>query len=120
MIEEWHQKQVIDKFVTAVDSNMDVVTELVKADARKRMLNIKYPDWGSAYREYLALYKLKIVKRRGDGFIEGQIGLPPGEAGSDYGFWIETGSKTAGPHPWLRPALIHSSKTIVKILTGVK
>ena len=117
-IAEWRQRQVVEEVKDFVATNMEAAAGVVEMDARRRLLAIVEPDFGRAYRRLLALGKLiSQVVVEGD-VVEGQIGIPTGDKGSDYGWWIEVGSKKWAAHPWLRPALMQNFKEILRLLTG--
>jgi len=117
-ITEWRAKELIDTIAAHVEENMEAATKVVEVDARHRMLSIREPEFGTGYRRVLALYRLKsIVKREGMDVV-GKVGIPPGEKGGSYGYYIEVGSRTAPAHPWLRPALLTNLQTIIKLLRG--
>jgi hypothetical protein len=117
-IQEWRQAAVIEAVATEVKSNMEIATKVVEVDARRRLLAIREPEFGQGYRRVLALYRLTSVVRQTGNEVLGAVGIPPGEKGGDYGFWIETGSRTAPAHPWLRPALLTNLRSILQILSG--
>jgi len=117
-IVEWRQREVIEEIAGVVQENMEIAAEVVKIDARHRLLRIREPEFGRKYRMVLALYRMiTVVTRKGD-VIEGRVGLPPGDKGTRYGFYIETGSRTAPAQPWLRPALYGNLRRIQQLLIG--
>lgn len=118
MIDEWRQKEVIEQISGEVAENVEAAAKIVETDARKNLLKISEPEWGEAYRKVLALYRLTTVMERNKRYIEAGVGMPSGKKGSDYGFWIEIGSRTASAHPWLRPALKHNLRNITKLFAG--
>ena len=97
---------------------MEAAAKVVETDARHRMLSIKEPEFGRGYRRVLALYRLKSIVKRDKKDIVALIGIPRGEKGGSYGYYIEIGSRTAPAHPWLRPALLTNIKTIIQLLKG--
>lgn len=118
-IAEWNQRKVVAAVKAEVAANMEIAAAaVVEVDARRRLLAIVEPEFGRAYRRVLALYRLISRVVVGENAIEGQIGIPPGKEGSDYGFWIEVGSHTYAAQPWLRPALMDNLKDIIKLLAG--
>lgn len=116
-ITEWRQADVIEEIAADVEANMEIAAKAVEADARRNLLKIGAPEWGLGYRKVLALYRLTSFVERSARAVEAGIGLPGGKAGHD-GFYIETGSRTAPAHPWLRPALLHNLRHIVRLLAG--
>lgn len=117
-IRQWRQQQVIEEIAQEVEGNMATAGKVVEVDARHRLLRIRQPDFGIAYRRVLALYRLTSYVERVGMVIRAMIGIPRGEKGGDYGFWIETGSRTAPAQPWLRPALTGNLKDILRLLVG--
>lgn len=117
-VTEWKAAELKEALAVAVTARMEDAAKLVEVDARSRLLRIRDPEFGLGYRKVLALYRLKSVVRRVGNVIEGMIGIPPGAKGGDYGYYIETGSRTAPAHPWLRPALLTNLKTIMQLLGG--
>jgi len=117
-IAEWNQRKVVEAVKAEVAANMEIAATVVEVDARRRLLAIVEPEFGRGYRRVLALYRLISKVVVGENAIEGQIGIPPGKEGGDYGFWIETGSHTYAAQPWLRPALMDNLKDILRLLVG--
>lgn len=117
-VQEWRQREIVDLVAAEVESNMEIATKVVEVDARRRLLAIRDPEFGRGYRRVLALYRLTSVVKRVGNEILGAVGIPPGEKGGDYGFWIETGSSTAPAQPWLRPALLTNLRKVLQILSG--
>jgi len=115
---EWNPRAVFDAVAAQVTKNMETAAKAVELDARHRLLRVREPEFGIKYRLVLALYRLTSgVQQEGAG-IEARIGIPRGRKGGDYGFWIETGSRTAPAHPWLRPALLANLRVILQLLEG--
>jgi hypothetical protein len=115
-INQWRQREVIDEVADQVISDMEMAGKVVEVDARRRLLRIQDPEFGRKYRRVLALFRLTSFVRRTGSTIEALIGIPKGEQGGDYGFWIEIGSKTAAAQPWLRPALLTNLRRIREFL----
>ncbi|MBN1248468.1 MAG: hypothetical protein JXC32_12470 [Anaerolineae bacterium] len=113
---EWRQREVVEAVKAYVTDGMETAAKVIEEDARKNLLRVREPEFGVGYRRVLALYRLTSLVKAAGMVIEAQIGIPRGEKGGDYGFWIETGSKTAGAHPWLRPALAKNLRNIVGLL----
>jgi hypothetical protein len=117
-VTEWRQREVFEAIAADVQETMEIAAKVVETDARRRLLRIREPDFGRKYRMVLALYRLTSFVRREGKAIVGKIGIPAGEKGGDYGFWIEIGSKTAPAQPWIRPALIENLRNIVRLFNG--
>jgi hypothetical protein len=115
-VDQWRQREVIAEIADQVTSDMETAGKVVEVDARRRLLAIRNPEFGRAYRRVLAMFRLTSFVRRAGSVIEALIGIPRGEKGGDYGFWIEMGSKTAAAQPWLRPALLTNLKRIREFL----
>jgi len=115
---EWRQRDVVEAVKAAVTDRLETAAKVVESDARHNLLRVREPEFGVAYRRVLALYRLTYVVKAMGQAIEAKIGIPKGEKGGDYGFWIEVGSKTAPAHPWLRPALVRNLKNVIGLLSG--
>ncbi len=109
----WNARQVIEVIGDEVAETLEVAGEVVKVDAKRRLLAIRDPEQGRAYRKVLALYRLTTGMIRTPKEVAVKIGIPKGKKGGDYGFWIEVGSRTAPAHPWLRPALLTNLRNIM-------
>ena len=118
-VAEWKAEALIAAVKAQVESGMEEATKVVEVDARHRLLAVREPEFGRAYRRVLALYRLKSKVLTGHREVLGAVGIPAGDKGDSYGFYIETGSRTAGAQPWLRPALLTNLATI-KNLLGAK
>lgn len=116
-ITEWRQREVIGEIGDELEGNMEIANRVVLEDARRNLLKVGDPEWGRGYRQMLALYRLTSFVERDKRSITGRVGMPGGKAGYD-GFYIETGSRTASAHPWLRPALLHNLRDITTLLAG--
>jgi hypothetical protein len=115
---EWRAREVTAQIAEQVAEDMATAGKMVEVDARRRLLAIREPEFGQGYRRVLALYRLISFVMRELSTITAYIGIPPGEEGSDYGFWIEVGSRTAPANPWLRPALLTNLKNVMNLLSG--
>ena len=117
-VAEWRQREVVAAVRAEVKGNMELAVKVVEVDARRRLLAIQDPEFGRGYRRILALFRLiSFVEEERDA-ITGRVGIPKGEKGGDYGFWIEIGSKTAPAQPWLRPSLMLNLDDLMKVLAG--
>jgi len=117
-VTQWKQAELIEAVKAQVTRGMEDAAKLVEVDARHRLLRIRQPDFGQGYRRVLALYRLKSSVKSEARAVEARIGIPPGEKGGDYGFFIEVGSRTAPAHPWLRPALLENLKDVLRLVGG--
>ena len=115
---QWRQRELIEAVKTRVAADMEIAVKLVEVDARQRLRDISEPRFGRAYRRILALFRLKSGVTVEEKAVIGWVGIPRGEKGGDYGFWIEVGSRAMAAQPWLRPALIQNVKKITRILGG--
>jgi len=116
-VAEWRQREVVEAVRSEVAANMELACKVVEVDARRRLLAIQDPEFGRGYRRILAMFRLiSFVETEKKNVIAGHVGIPKGEKGGDYGFWIEIGSKTAPAQPWLRPALLTNLDNIMALL----
>lgn len=112
----WNAHVVVAAVTEEMERRMEEAAKVVEVDARHRLLAIREPEFGQGYRRVLALFRLKSVVKRTAREIVGTVGIPAGDKGDSYGFYIETGSRTAGAQPWLRPALLTNLATIKQLL----
>lgn len=117
-VAEWRQREVVGEVKAQVARGLEVAGHAVQVDARRRLLQVSEPEWGRKYRQLLALGRLTVVMVEEAGFVEVGVGIPRGEKGGDYGYWIEVGNVNWPAHPWLRPALLENLKEIVRLLAG--
>lgn len=117
-IAKWRPNVVVEAIKDELVENMELACKVVEVDARRRLLAIQDPKFGRGYRRILAMFKLTSSVEVENRAVVGHVGIPKGEKGGDYGFWIEIGSRTAPAHPWLRPALLNNKREILKLLGG--
>lgn len=113
----WDASGFKAKLTGELMANAEIVGEFVESEARKRLLGIQDPDWGAAYRGYVARLMDNEVVREGNG-ITIRVGVGRGRSGSHHGLYIELGSRTAAAHPFLRPSVIENAAKIVALLGG--
>ncbi len=117
-IDKWDQAAVIEQIADEVVETMEIAAKVVQMDARKRLLKIHDPEWGRKYRKLIALYRLTSFVKRERLAVVGLIGMPRESKGNDMGFWIEVGTVSQPPHPWLRPALLANLRDIQQLFGG--
>ena len=114
---KWNKEEVIREVSNKIASNASVAGKYVEDVARSNLLAITEPSEKryANYRRYLATSKLThVVSQEGKAVVV-EIGFM---GGSPFGFYIETGSSTAGAQPYLRPALNSSIGAVIGILSG--
>lgn len=114
----WDPGPVKTMVLNNLVSNGEIVGEFVESDARKRLLMIGDPSWGRAYRREVVARLLDNEVKKGKNEVVISVGVRKSRSGSHHGFYIELGSATAPPHPFLRPAVFQNGKDIVAILQG--
>jgi len=113
---KWTPEKFKKQLIADLEANGQVVGEFVRTDARRRLTGITDPDWGAAYRAFVAglvTYEVKSDKAA--------VTISTGVKGGRlrwHGFYIETGTMKRAPHPWLRPAVFENGKKIVALLEG--
>lgn len=114
---DWHPEKLKRALTGELVSNAELVGKFVETDARRRLAAITDPDWGAAYRGYVAGLMGNEVEADGRG-VTIRVGVRAGRRGTHHGLYIELGSKTAAPHPFLRPAVFENAAKIVQLLAG--
>lgn len=114
---KWNQEDIMREVTNKVASNGQIAGKYVEDVARSNLLGIANPSETryANYRRYLATSKLThVVSQEGKAVVV-EIGFM---GGSPFGFYIETGSSTAGAQPYLRPALFGNLGAVLNIMTG--
>lgn len=113
---KWTPEKFKKQLVADLKTNGQVVGELVRNDARRRLRSITDPDWGAEYRSFVAglvTYEIKSSSKE----VAITVGVKGGRT-KWHGFYIETGTTRRAAHPWLRPAVFENGKKIVAALEG--
>jgi hypothetical protein len=127
-ITEWRQRQVLDQVLDNLAEQGEIVGKFVEDEARRRLVAIREPEWGTNYRQRVVARLLtnRVEKTRSGVII--WVGVQQGPKGSDHGLWIELGTRTTvvdgkrrpghPPQPYLRPAVFENARKIVMLLEG--
>lgn len=118
MITRWEPEKLKAKISEQLISNGEIVGKFAETDARRRLLEIKDPEWGKKYRQLIVARLLTFVVVRERNGIAIFVGVAKGKSGTHHGYYIELGSKTAPAHPFLRPAVFENAQKIVALLAG--
>lgn len=113
---KWTPRQFKKELVQRIADNGQVVGEFVRSDARRRLTGIDDPDWGAAYRAFVAGligYEIETSPQA----VTITVGVRGGYS-EWHGFYIETGTARRPARPWLRPAVFENGRQIVGLLEG--
>ena len=127
-ITQWRQKEVMSKVLNDLAANGEIVGKFVEDDARRRLVAIREPEWGEAYRRQVVSRLLtNMVEKTRTGVII-WVGVRQGPKGRDHGLWIELGTQSTvvdgkrrpghPAHPYLRPAVFENARKILLLLEG--
>jgi len=127
-ITQWRQKEVLNDVLNALVENGEIVGKFVEDDARRRLVAIRDPDWGEAYRRQVVGRLLtNVVEKTRTGVVI-WVGVRQGAKGRDHGLWIELGTRSTvvngkrrpghPAHPYLRPAVFENARKILALLEG--
>jgi len=129
----WNPEAVIQAVADELVANGEIAGKFVESDARRRLLAVRTPEWGAAYRAIIANYMLTSYVEREPKAVVIWVGVRRGEKGVQHGLWIELGTRSrtvvtkAGKkrriagypaHPYLRPAVFENAREIVQLLAG--
>ena len=118
MIKNWNaaalRKDILDK----VEQNAPAVGKFLENSAKGYLYNISDPEWGKNYRNKIVARLVASEVERLPNEVVIRIGVKTGPGGQHHGFYIEMGSSTAPPHPFIRPAGFNNMKRITKTLIG--
>ncbi len=115
---KWTPETVKAAAIQELVANGEIVGKFVESDARRRLLAIRDPDWGANYRRLVVGRLLTNVVEKSPNEVTITVGVRTGPRGAHHGFFIEFGSRTAGAHPFLRPAVFENGRQIVALLSG--
>jgi hypothetical protein len=115
---KWDPDEFKKKLISDLAENGEIVGKFVENDARQRLLAIKDPKWGEAYRNrYVArLLSYEVIVKPKEVVIN--VGVRPSSTSRRHGFYIEIGTKKWPAHPFLRPAVFMNAAKIVALLAG--
>lgn len=103
---KWTPNEFKKDLIGRLSTNGQIVGEFVRADARKRLGGISSPDWGQAYRSFVAglvSYEIETSSKE----VKVTVGVRGGYT-AWHGYYIEVGTSRQPPHPWLRPAVFNN------------
>ena len=115
-IKNWDTRTIRAEIVASLERNGERAGAFVTQDAKRRLLAIHEPEWGARYRRQVVANLLDYEVEQTANAVEIAIGVKTSAAGRHHGFYIEMGSHTHGPQPFLRPAVFENGSMIVKLL----
>lgn len=124
----WRPEAFKAALVAQLVSNAEIVGEFVETEARRRLLAIpdinvfdpvKHRQYvgGAAYRQYVASLLANTITSDAQSVVI-RVGVSVGRGGTKHGLYIETGSRLAPAHPFLRPAVFDNAQKIVLLLAN--
>ena len=115
---KWTPSEFKKKLISELAENGEIVGKFVENDARRRLLAIKDPEWGAAYRSKLVarLISYEVIIKPKEVVIN--VGVRPSSSSRRHGFYIEIGTKKWPAHPFLRPAVFMNRQKIINLLAG--
>lgn len=115
---KWEPEKLKEELIKKLVANGTIVGKFLEGEARRRLLDVREPEWGTAYRQQIVskLVTSTVVQQGNETIIRVGVGIGP--SGKRHGLYIELGSKTAPPQPFLRPAVFENASKIVALLAG--
>lgn len=114
----WRADEFKAELLAELAANAEIVGKFVEEDARRRLHEVREPDWGRAYRQQVVSRLLTNEIEQTQREIVIRVGVRATGDSRHHGFYIETGSSTAPAQPWLRPAVFENAARIVALLSG--
>jgi len=114
----WKPESFKKQLIADLVQNGEIVGKFVETEARRRLLAIRDPEWGEAYRSKLVARLLTYEVKTSPKEVTINVGVRTSSSGSWHGYYIELGSSKFGPHPFLRPAVFQNAAKIVALLSG--
>jgi hypothetical protein len=116
IIKKWNTRQFKQETINSLGRNGEAVGAYVRQDAKRRLLRIQEPEWGAKYRRGIVANLIDYAIDTRSNEVAIILTVKPSPDTQHHGFYIETGSRTHGPQPFLRPAVFENGKIIVKLL----
>jgi hypothetical protein len=116
IIKNWNTRKVKEEVKANLERNGEIVGAYVRQDARRRLLRIEQPEWGKKYRRGIVANLIGYTIDTRSNEVAIILTVKPSPDTRHHGFYIEMGSRTHGPQPFLRPAVFENSKIIEKLL----
>ena len=115
---KWNPAELKKNLIADLVENGEIVGKFVETDARQRLLAIRDPEWGKAYRSKLVarLLSYEVIVKPKEVVIN--VGVRPSSTSRRHGYYIEMGTKKWPAHPFLRPAVFMNAARIVALLGG--
>lgn len=113
---KWTPNEFKRELAAKLAANGQGVGEFVRRDARSRLSGIADPDWGAAYRSFVAglvSYEIEAGARE----VVVTVGVRGGYS-RWHGYYIEVGTSRQAAHPWLRPAVFNNLAQIRALFMG--
>ena len=114
----WKPDELTKKISGDLVANAQLTGRFVETDARRRLLAINDPKWGAKYRSQVVARLLTYEVETKPKEVIIKVGVRASGSGRHHGFFIEFGSRTSGPHPFLRPSVYENAARIVALLSG--
>ena len=124
----WKPEAVRAAVVDQLVADGEIAGKFVESEARRRLLAVREPEWGAAYRAYVATYMLTSFVERQPNLVTIWVGVKKGPKGQQHGLWIELGTRPVmegrrrrpghPPRPYLRPAVFENAREILALLAG--
>lgn len=110
-------KALIKMATNIILKNASDVVGFIVHDARRRLQAVEEPKYGRKYRRIVVAGLLDGEVDEVEGGIVLDIGVRQTSESKRHGLYIELGTKTDPPHPFLRPAIYENAMSIVELLT---
>lgn len=121
-VTKWRQKEFMDVVHANLVKRMGTVGKFVETEARRRLEGIQTPKKGTNYRRQILARRLTYVVKEEQMAVTAYVGIKMGTkpvAGAEtMGLYVELGSHTAPPQPFLRPAVLENKREITELIGG--
>ncbi|MCJ7529800.1 MAG: hypothetical protein MUO64_02050 [Anaerolineales bacterium] len=114
----WTPEKFKKQLIAELAQNAEITGKYIEVEARRRLLAINDPKWGAKYRSQVVARLLTYEVETKPKEVIIKVGVRASGSGRHHGFFIEFGSRTSGPHPFLRPAVLENAAKIVALLSG--
>lgn len=118
---KWYADRFKNQLINGIVANGEIVGKFVETDARRRLMAIEQPDFGSfgkPYRQNVVARLLTSEVVVGDDEVVIYVGVAKSSSSDKHGLYIELGTRQDPAHPFLRPAVFENASKIVALLSG--
>lgn len=118
---KWNPEKFKKELIERLAENGEIVGKFVETDARRRLMAIEQPDFGSfgkPYRQNVVARLLRYEVETTENAVIIRVGVAKSSSSDKHGLYIEIGTRKDPAHPFIRPAVFENAAKILALLSG--